>query len=159
MLKKYRPVFLLIINQILCQPLGPKNNRHIHYSFPANIYWDFAAGVSQTVDILATLGETLYLPAIVVGELCYGFMKGERRADNESKLHEVIRLLDIQIVDVIRTVASKYGLIYLSLVGKGRKIPLNDVWIPACCMEVGGTLLTRDNHFKHVEQIDRMILP
>jgi predicted nucleic acid-binding protein len=41
---------------------------------------------------------------------------------------------------------------------KGRKIPLNDVWIAACCMEVGGTLLTRDQRFVHVEQIDKRII-
>lgn len=123
-----------------------------------NIYCDFAEGVPETVDILATLGQALYLPVTVIGELSYGFMKGNRRATNERKLDEIIGLLDIQIVDVTRTVASKYGLIYLSLVQKGRKIPLNDVWIAACCMEVGATLLTRDKHFEHVEQIDKMIL-
>lgn len=123
-----------------------------------NIYCDFAEGVSQTVDILATHGETLYIPAVVVGELSYGFLKGDRRFENERKLNEVIRLLDIRIVDVTRSVASKYGLIYLSLVRRGREIPLNDVWIAACCMEIGGTLLTRDNHFRYVEQIDTMIL-
>ncbi len=85
-------------------------------------------------------------------------MKGRHRAENEKKLDEAIRLLDVQIVDVTREVASKYGLIYLSLVRKGRKIPLNDVWIAACCMEIGGTLLTRGRHFSHVEQIDAMIL-
>lgn len=123
-----------------------------------NIYCDFAEGVSQTVETLATLGQTMFLAAIVVGELSYGFMKGNRRAANERKLNEIIRLLEIQVVDVTRSVASKYGLIYLSLVKKGRKIPLNDVWIAACCMEVGGTLLTRDQHFEYVEQIDKIFL-
>ena len=123
-----------------------------------NIYCDFAEGVTQTVDILATLGQTLYLPTVVIGELSYGFMKGSRRTANERKLDEIIRLLEIQIVDVTRSVASKYGLIYLSLINKGRKIPLSDVWIAACCMEVGGTLLTRDQHFKYVEQIDKLLL-
>ena len=123
-----------------------------------NIYCDFAEGVPQTVDILADLGQPLFLPAIVIGELSYGFMKGNRRAANERKFDEIIQFLEIQIVDVTKSVASKYGLIYLSLVQKGRKIPLNDVWIAACCMEVGGTLLTRDHHFEHVDQIDKVIL-
>ena len=123
-----------------------------------NIYCDFAEGISQTVDILATMGQRLYLPAVVIGELSYGFRKGNRRIANEQKLDEVIQLLEIRIIDISRSVASKYGLIYLSLVRKGRKIPLNDVWIAACCMEVGGTLLTRDQHFEHIEQIDKMIL-
>jgi tRNA(fMet)-specific endonuclease VapC len=123
-----------------------------------NIYCDFAEGVSQTTDLLATLGDSLHMPTIVIGELAYGFLKGSRRSQNEQKLNEIIRLLDIQIVAVTQSVASKYGLIYLSLVQKGRKIPLNDVWIAACCMEIGGTLLTRDQHFEHVEQIDKMVL-
>ena len=123
-----------------------------------NIYCDFAEGISQTVDIIASVGQQLYIPAIVIGELSYGFLKGSRRIANEQKLDEVIQLLEIQIIDVTRSVASKYGLIYLSLVQKGRKIPLNDVLIAACCMEVGGTLLTRDQHFNDVDQIDKMIL-
>jgi len=123
-----------------------------------NIYCDFAEGVSQTVDIIATVGQQLYIPAIVIGELSYGFLKGSRRIANEQKIDEVIQLLEIQTIDVTRSVAAKYGLIYLSLVQKGKKIPLNDVWIAACCMEVGGTLLTRDQHFNHVDQIDKMVL-
>ncbi|EPR34255.1 MULTISPECIES: type II toxin-antitoxin system VapC family toxin [Desulfococcus] len=123
-----------------------------------NIYCDFAEGVPQTVDIMAELGESIYLPAVVIGELFYGFMNGRRREWNEMKLNEIIEKLQITVIDVTQPVASKYGLIYLSLVKKGHKIPLNDVWIAACCMEVGGTLLTRDHHFEYVEQIDKLIL-
>ncbi len=38
------------------------------------------------------------------------------------------------------------------------KIPINDVWIAASCMEVGGKLLTGDKHFNAVEQIETIIL-
>ena len=41
---------------------------------------------------------------------------------------------------------------------KGTKIPINDVWIAACCMEVGGTLLTMDKHFELVDQIEVMVI-
>jgi predicted nucleic acid-binding protein len=124
-----------------------------------NVYCDFAEGVPQTVEILVDMGQRLYLPAVVIGELSYGFQKGSRRIANEKMLEKIIQSLEIKVIDITRSVASKYGLIYLTLVQKGRKIPLNDVWIAACCMEVGGTLLTRDQHFVHVEQIDKMILP
>lgn len=90
-----------------------------------NIYCDYAEGVAQTVDIMADLGESLYLPAVVIGELTYGFMKGRRREWNERKLNEIIDKLQITVIDVTQSVASKYGLIYLSLVNKSRKIPLN----------------------------------
>ena len=123
-----------------------------------NIYCDFAEGVPETVEAIAVHGEQIYIPAIVIGELLFGFLKGARQQFNERKLRQVISRLKIEVVDVTADVARKYALIFLSLQNKGIKIPINDVWIAACCMEVGGTLLTRDKHFKAVEQIDSMII-
>ena len=123
-----------------------------------NIYCDFAEGVPETVEAIAVHGEQIYMPAVVIGELVFGFLKGARQQFNERKLRQVISRLKIEVVDVTADVARKYALIFLSLQNKGTKIPINDVWIAACCMEVGGTLLTRDKHFKAVEQIDSMII-
>jgi predicted nucleic acid-binding protein len=124
----------------------------------ANIYCDYAEGLPHAVDILATRGDDIYLPSIVLGELTYGFLKGSRRQFNEKKLREIINKLKIEIIDVNQNVSRKYAIIYLSLVKKGAKIPINDVWIAACCMEVGGTLVTRDRHFQHIEQIETLVL-
>ncbi len=123
-----------------------------------NIYSDYAEGLPAVVDFLAIHGEVIFLPSIVLGELSYGFMKGSRQTFNERKLQEFIRKLQIEIIDVNHNVARKYGIIYLSLVKKGAKIPINDVWIAACCMETGGTLVTRDRHFRHVDQIETIVL-
>ncbi len=123
-----------------------------------NIYSGFAEGLPDAVDALATLGELLFIPSIVLGELNYGFMKGSRQDFNERKLRKVISRLGIEVIKVDEHVARKYAIIYSSLVKKGRKIPLNDVWIAACCMEIGGTLLTRDRHFEAIEQIQSIIL-
>jgi predicted nucleic acid-binding protein len=123
-----------------------------------NIYGDYAEGLPAAVDFLAIHGEEIFLPSIVLGELTYGFMKGSRQRFNERKLQEFIRKLQIEIINVNHNVARKYGIIYLSLVKKGAKIPINDVWIAACCMETGGTLVTRDRHFRHVEQIETMVI-
>ena len=123
-----------------------------------NIYCDFAEGLPDVVDTIATSAESLFIPAIVLGELNYGFMKGSRQAFNEKKLRHSISVLNIDIINVDGNVARKYAMIYISLEKKGRKIPINDVWIAACCMEVGGTLLTRDRHFEVVEQIESIIV-
>jgi predicted nucleic acid-binding protein len=123
-----------------------------------NIYCDYAEGLPHTVDFMAVRGDDIYLPSIVLGELTYGFMKGSRQRFNERKLQEIIKKLRIEIVDVNQNVSRKYAIIYLSLVQKGAKIPINDVWIAACCMEVGGTLLTRDQHFQRVDQIETVVL-
>lgn len=123
-----------------------------------NIYSDYAEGLPQTVDFMATYGEFIYLPSVVLGELYFGFMKGSRQQFNEKKLHQFISRLSVEIINVNADVARKYAIIYLSLQKKGAKIPINDVWIAASCMEVGGTLLTRDKHFKVVDQIETVIL-
>lgn len=123
-----------------------------------NIYCDYAEGLPHAVEFLATRGDDIYLPSIVMGELTYGFMKGSRQQFNERNHQEIIKKLKIEIIDVNRNVSRKYAIIYLSLVKKGAKIPINDVWIAAGCMEVGGTLLTRDHHFQHVEQIETVVL-
>ena len=123
-----------------------------------NIYCDFAEGVPGTVEAIAVHGDEIYIPSIVIGELVFGFLKGVKKEFNERKLRQVINRLKIEVIDVTSDVARKYAIIFLSLQGKGTKIPINDVWIAACCMEIGGTLLTRDKHFKFVEQIDSIIL-
>ncbi len=123
-----------------------------------NVYCDYAEGLADVVEAMAQYGEFLFIPSIVLGELTYGFMKGERQQFNERKLRQLISRLKIEIIDVKAEVARKYGLIFLSLQRKAAKIPVNDVWIAACCMEIGGTLLTRDKHFTLVEQIDAMVL-
>ena len=69
-----------------------------------------------------------------------------------------INRLKVEIIPVDAGVARKYAIIFLSLQKKGTKIPLNDVWIAASCMEIGGTLLTRDKHFEVVDQIVAIIL-
>jgi len=124
-----------------------------------NIYVDYAAGVPETVDFIATQGESLFLPSIVLGELHYGFIKGRREQLNERKLQQFISRLKVEIILVDADVARKYASIYFSLRSKGTKLPINDVWIAACCMEAGGTLLTRDKHFQHVDQIETVVLP
>lgn len=123
-----------------------------------NIYTDYAEGLPETVDFIATHGEQIYLPSVVLGELNFGFMKGSRQRFNERKLQQFISRLHVEIIDVNADVARKYAIVYLSLHKRGTKIPINDVWIASSCMEVGGTLLTRDKHFQVVEQIETILL-
>ncbi|MGR3177430.1 MAG: type II toxin-antitoxin system VapC family toxin [Candidatus Anammoxibacter sp.] len=123
-----------------------------------NIYYDYAEGIPDTVDIIAKNIKSIYIPSVVIGELLYGFMKGSKWNFNNNKLRQVIHRLDITIINVDQNVAKKYAIIYKSLAIKGKKIPINDVWIAACCMEVGGSLITRDKHFKSVEQIESIIM-
>ncbi len=65
-----------------------------------NIYSDYAEGVPETVDFMATQGEQIYLPSVVIGELHFGFMKGQRQIFNEKKLKQFINVLNVDVIDV-----------------------------------------------------------
>ena len=123
-----------------------------------NIYIDFARGRTDVVDLLAIESSEILLPAIVMGELFYGFIKGSRTRYNEERFHHFVSTLDVSIIHVNEDVARKYAIIFSFLTNNGTRIPINDVWIAACCMSVGGTLLTRDRHFEQVGQIAKIIL-
>jgi tRNA(fMet)-specific endonuclease VapC len=123
-----------------------------------NTYCDYAEGFPEVVDVLAEFGDEIYLPVVVLAELTFGFLRGSRQEENEKKLQNIIESLKIGIININRDVGRKYALIYDQLVRKGRKIPINDVWIAACCMDIGGTLLTRDSHFDVIDALDRFPL-
>ncbi len=94
--------------------------------------------------------KNIFIPTIVYGELYYGFRYGRNFETNMKHLDKFISTFDVQMIDVDIYVAKKFGDIYASLRKRGRPIPSNDIWIAACCMEVGGTLLTADKHFTEV---------
>ena len=123
-----------------------------------NVYVDFAMGRPDVVNLLAIQSTEIMLPAVVMGELFYGFIKGSRTRYNQEKFQRFVTALEVSIIRVDEEVARKYALIYSTLTNNGTRIPINDVWIAACCMSAGGTLLTRDRHFQHVGQIDKIIL-
>ena len=76
-----------------------------------NIYCDYAEGVPNVVDFMAIHREDVFLPSIVIGERTYGFMKGSRQNLNERKLKEIIKKLQVEIIDVNQNVSRKYALI------------------------------------------------
>jgi len=39
---------------------------------------------------------------------------------------------------------------------KGHPIPENDIWIAALAMEHGPTLVSRDEHFKQIDELKRV---
>lgn len=111
---------------------------------------------SQSLDEAYELisdATSIFLPTVVYGELFYGFMCGRIFEKNHSRLEVFIKEFDVHLIDIDKAVAEKYGQIHTSLRSKGRPIPANDIWIAACCMHVGGTLLTADRHFLDVDQV------
>lgn len=123
-----------------------------------NVYCLCDIGNENALSLLEE-ASSFFLPSIVYGELYYGFRHGGRFEKNMRHLEKFISQFGVEVIDVNTDIAKKFGDIYASLRKKGKPIPTNDIWIAACCMEVGGTLITVDNHFKEVEQIQTRFLP
>ena len=53
--------------------------------------------------------------------------------------------------------SREYGRIKQQLLQKGQPIPENDIWIAALAIEHGITLVTRDEHFKKIDELKRTV--
>ena len=117
-----------------------------------NAYSDFMQGVADIVEIIA-LADRIYLSSTVLGELLSGFAVGKREPQNRLELTKFVRSPRVAIGSVTDTTADFYATIYANLRRQGRPIPTNDMWIAASAMEHGAILITRDQHFAHIENL------
>ena len=108
---------------------------------------------------LATLLESvdgIIVPAVVVGELMYGFLKGMRCAENEAGLNQFLEQSGVSFQPVTRGIAERYGYVKAALKTRGTPIPENDIWIAATALETGCRLLSYDGHFDKVGGLVRI---
>ncbi len=91
--------------------------------------------------------------AVVLGELYHGFRKGNRYESNERLLNKFLSCPNVEVIEVDECVAKVFGGLLEYLQKQGTPLPINDIWIAACAIEQGATLLTRDKHFKHLPQV------
>lgn len=99
-----------------------------------------------------------YLSVIVVAELVYGFKNGSHYQKNMESLSKFMGQQEVQSLNVDLETADFYASLKTGLKKKGKPIPENDVWIAAHTMQVNGTLLTFDKHFKSVEGLKLIFL-
>ena len=55
-------------------------------------------------------------------------------------------------------VARIYGEILADLRSKGTPLPTNDMWIAAAAARAGVSLLTFDEHFRHIARVGTVLL-
>lgn len=104
-----------------------------------------------SIEKIITKAENVYLPIIALGEALYGAEKSANPKENTVKIEELIKNLTVLQCDL--ETARIYGRIEKDLRTQGRPIPQNDVWIAAIAKQHKLILLTKDNHFKHVDDL------
>lgn len=93
----------------------------------------------------------VFIPSIVIGELCYGARKSGRVEANLARVDELVAGSTILVCDA--ETARQYGAVKNKLRLKGRPLPENDVWIAALALQHDLILVTRDAHFQEVESL------
>ena len=104
---------------------------------------------------ISTASEVL-MPAIVLGELRYGFQGAAKAAENEAKLGLFLRHPAVRVVSVGESASRCYAHLKHFLRIQGTPIPENDIWIAALALEHAVPLLTSDAHFDHLPQVARV---
>ena len=114
-----------------------------------NAYSDLRRGDARIREVLERADEIL-VPAVVVGELKLGFLRGAKCSENERMLDDFLSMDGVAIQPVTFEIADRYAYVKAALWASGHPIPENDVWIAATALETGARLLSRDAHFDYV---------
>ena len=114
-----------------------------------NAYARFFGGDEEILSVLGE-AETVYLSAIVVGELIAGFRGGSKLPENRDQLSRFLRKPTVRALEVTTETAEVFGQVKDALRRAGTPIPMNDVWIAAQAIETGSVIVTFDEHFNQV---------
>ena len=95
--------------------------------------------------------KEVFIPNIVLGELYYGAHKSAHVDENVTKIDELAENSALLPCDL--ETAKNYGIIKNSLKIRGKPIPENDIWIAAVAKQYQLILVSRDAHFREVEEI------
>jgi predicted nucleic acid-binding protein len=93
------------------------------------------------------------IPVIVLGQFRYGIVESRHRAAYEAWLDSQLPHFDVLATTDETTVA--YAALRVALERSGRPIPANDAWIAALALQHRLPILSRDQHFDVVPDLER----
>jgi predicted nucleic acid-binding protein len=112
----------------------------------------------KIADIISTF-EKIVIPTVVLGEFKSGVdpltVAGKRQLE---VLDAFLDSPSVDIIPVTEDVSSAYARIFRTLKANGTPIPQNDIWIAACAMDTGATLISSDSHFARIPLLDIRII-
>jgi tRNA(fMet)-specific endonuclease VapC len=126
--------------------------------FDTNAYVELLKGNAAVANLVRN-AERVAFSMVVVGELLFGFRNGNRYERNVAALDDFLSQPWIELIQVTRTTADRFGRIAAALRKAGTPIPTNDMWIAAHALEAGAELITFDRHFEAIRGLPATILP
>ena len=111
-----------------------------------NAYSQYNLGDKKVKKALE-ISEIIYFPTVAIGELYAGFLNGSLFEKNRAILMNFISDPKVELAEVQIKTALIYGNMYSELKKSGTPVSSNDIWIAACAIETGSTIVTYDKHF------------
>jgi tRNA(fMet)-specific endonuclease VapC len=120
-----------------------------------NRYTDLMSAVPAAIKTIESAAE-VFVPFAVLGELRGGFAAGNHRAANDRVLDAFLQKPFVKAIFTDESTVAVYSSIYFDLRRRGLTIPQNDMWIAALCIQHAARLYSRDKHFDHLPQVQRV---
>lgn len=109
-------------------------------------YINLFTGDNKVFSVLSS-AETVYISAIVAGELHSSFSKTAKGLARKNEFMEFVKKPTVKFLQVTEETAEIYGKLISDLRNAGTPLPINDVWIAANAFETGSVIVTYDRHF------------
>ena len=123
-----------------------------------NVLIRFFRSDRKIADIISAY-EKIVVPTVVLGEFKAG--ADPKTASGQRQLEVLESFLDspsVSVIPVTEDIASVYARIFRTLKANGTPIPQNDMWIAACAVDAGATLVSSDDHFASIPLLDMRIV-
>ena len=120
------------------------------YVLDSDIVIDYFDGDSKVVNKIREKPK-IFLPIIVIGELYLGAILSKKKEANLNRISDFCN--KSEILDCTIETAEFYAGIKKDLRLQGTPIPDNDIWIAAISRQYNIELVSRDEHFKYVENL------
>jgi tRNA(fMet)-specific endonuclease VapC len=101
-----------------------------------NAYSNLRRGNIKILELL-NASEEVIVPAAAYAELMYGFIRGERFAENESELNSFLSEDRVTLQPATPSIAERWAYVKAILARSGTPIPDNDIWIAATAGDLG----------------------
>jgi tRNA(fMet)-specific endonuclease VapC len=93
----------------------------------------------------------VFLPVVAIGELYFGAAKSSRPEQNRELIEQFVESRVVLACDL--AVAREYGRVKSLLKTRGTPLPENDIWIGAIALRYELILVSRDQHFREMEEL------
>ena len=117
-----------------------------------NAYTKLLRGDEKILQVLGN-ADSIFIPVIALGELFAGFRGGTKEAKNRKLLGQFLMKPGVEVVPIGKDTAEIFGEIKYSLTAAGTPLPINDIWIASCAIEVGAVIITYDDHFLKIPKV------